>query len=199
MLVLAAKIAGAVALVVALVIVKPFFHSRQGSPKPNLEPYASGFQSPTYLAAAPGEPNRLYVVEQAGRIRYVVRRSIAGTLLDITSRVASGGERGLLSVAFSPHYERDHLFFVNYTDRHGDTRVVEFRTRAGHAVLSSARELLFVKQPYANHNGAHVSDGSRTTAGACSEPTRGTLPAHRPAAASSSSRSALTRTTTAVR
>jgi hypothetical protein len=86
-------------------------------------------------------------VEQAGRLRYLVGSRIAGTLLDIRPRVASGGERGLLSVAFSPHYERDHLFYVNYTDRNGDTRVVEFRSRAGRAVLASARELLFVKQP----------------------------------------------------
>jgi glucose/arabinose dehydrogenase len=111
------------------------------------------------VTAAQGEPKRLYVVEQAGRIRYLVGRRIAGTFLDIRSRVSSGGERGLLSVAFSPHYARDHRFYVDYTDRNGDTRVVEFRSRGGHALLDSARLLLFVKQPYPNHNGGQLQFG----------------------------------------
>jgi glucose/arabinose dehydrogenase len=156
--ILAAKVAGAVALVVAILIVKPFVRSGPSS-SANLEAYASGFDSPTFVGFAPGEPSRLYVVEQAGRIRYLVGRRIAGTLLDIRSRVASGGERGLFSVAFSPDYPRDHRFYVDYTDRNGDTRVVEFRARDGHAVLSSARQLLFVRQPYANHNGGQLQFG----------------------------------------
>jgi glucose/arabinose dehydrogenase len=157
--VLIAKVAGAVALVAVIVIVKPFVRSREPSSGSNLEPYASGFVQPTYVASAPGEPHRLYIVEQAGRIRYLVGRKIAGTFLDIRPRVASGGERGLLSVAFSPRYETDRRFYVDYTDRNGDTRVVEFRSRNGKAVLSSARELLFVRQPYANHNGGQLQFG----------------------------------------
>ncbi len=145
-------------VVAVIVVVKPFVHASEPSGS-NLAPYASGFDDPTYVAAAPGEPNRLYVVEQEGRIRYLVGRRIAGTFLDIRSRVSSGGERGLLSVAFSPAYERDHLFYVDYTDRNGDTRVVEFRSRNGTALGASARELLFVKQPYANHNGGQLQFG----------------------------------------
>ncbi|MFY9580930.1 MAG: PQQ-dependent sugar dehydrogenase [Gaiellaceae bacterium] len=124
-----------------------------------VRPYASGFSSPTYAASTPAEPNRLYVVEQPGRIRYLVRGSIAGTFLDIRSRVSSGGERGLLSVAFSPAYAKNHRFYVDYTDRNGDTRVVEFRSRNGKAIASSARQILFVKQPYANHNGGQLQFG----------------------------------------
>jgi glucose/arabinose dehydrogenase len=75
------------------------------------------------------------------------------------SRVSSGGERGLLSVAFSPRYARDHRFYVDYTDRNGDTRVVEFRSPGGHALLDSARLLLYVKQPYPNHNGGQLQFG----------------------------------------
>ena len=86
-------------------------------------------------------------------------RRIAGTLLDIRSRVASGGERGLLSVAFSPTYEKDHLLYVDYTDKHGDTRVVEFHSQDGTADLASARQLLFVRQPYPNHNGGQLQFG----------------------------------------
>jgi glucose/arabinose dehydrogenase len=129
------------------------------TPAVNVRPYASGFSDPTYVASTPAEPNRLYVVEQAGRIRYLVRGRVSGTFLDIRSRVSSGGERGLLSLAFSPAYAKNHRFYVNYTDRNGDTRVVEFRSRKGKAVVSSARQILFVKQPYANHNGGQLQFG----------------------------------------
>jgi glucose/arabinose dehydrogenase len=121
------------------------------------QPVASGFASPTYLAAAPGQ-KRLYVVEQAGRIVAVDggRRRV---FLDIRSRVSSGGERGLLSVAFHPNYRKNHRFFVDYTDRNGDTRVVEFRSNGRVARLRTARQLLFVRQPYANHNGGQLQFG----------------------------------------
>jgi glucose/arabinose dehydrogenase len=158
-LLLAAKVAGAVGVVVLIAIVKPFVHSGQPSSGANVRPYVSGFHSPTFVGTAPGQPDRLYVVEQAGTIRYVEGRRIAGTLLDIRSRVGSGGERGLLSVAFSPKYEQNHLFYVDYTDKQGDTRVVEFRSRDDRAVLASARQLLFVEQPYPNHNGGQLQFG----------------------------------------
>ena len=158
-LIVAAKVGGAIALVVLLVIFKPFVHSREPSSGSNLRPYVSGFQSPTFVATASGQPNRLYVVEQAGTIRYVEGGRIAGKLLDIRSRVGSGGERGLLSVAFSPAYEHDHLLYVDYTDKAGDTRVIAFRSRKSRAVLASARQLLFVDQPYSNHNGGQLQFG----------------------------------------
>jgi len=158
-LILAAKVAGAIGVVVLIAIVKPFVRSGQPSSGANVRPYVSGFHSPTAVGTAPGQPDRLYVVEQAGTIRYVEGRRIAGTLLDIRSRVASGGERGLLSVAFSPTYQKDQLFYVDYTDKHGDTRVVEFRSRNGRADLASARQLLYVRQPYPNHNGGQLQFG----------------------------------------
>jgi glucose/arabinose dehydrogenase len=156
---LAAKVAGAIGVVVLIAIVKPFVHSDQPSSSANLRPFVSGLHSPTFVGTAPGQPNRLYVVEQAGTIRYVDGRRIAGTLLDIRARVGSGGERGLLSVAFSPSYEQDHLLYVNYTDKKGDTHVVEFRSHDGRAILASARQLLFVDQPYPNHNGGQLQFG----------------------------------------
>ncbi|TML19322.1 MAG: PQQ-dependent sugar dehydrogenase [Actinobacteria bacterium] len=154
-----AKVAGAVGVVVGLAVWNPFAPSTTPSAAANVRPYASGFTQPTFVASTPAEPRRLYVVEQAGRIRYLVGRRIAGTFLDIRSRVASGGERGLLSIAFSPNYRQDHRFYVDYTDRNGDTRVVEFRSRNGKAILSSARQILYVKQPYPNHNGGQLEFG----------------------------------------
>jgi glucose/arabinose dehydrogenase len=122
----------------------------------SVRPFARGLSALTYVASTPAEPRRLYAVEQVGRIRYFVNGRLRGTFLDIRSRVQSGGEQGLLSVAFHPSYARNHRFYVNYTDRRGDTRVVEFRSRNGRAVLSTARQLLFVNQPYANHNGGQL-------------------------------------------
>ena len=126
----------------------------------HLQPVAEGLASPTYVTAAPGEPGNLYVVEQPGTIRVLAGGRVRATpFLDIRSRVRSGGERGLLSVAFDPGYRRNHLFYVDYTDRNGDTRVVRFRARGGRAVLSSAKQLLFVRQPYPNHNGGQLQFG----------------------------------------
>jgi glucose/arabinose dehydrogenase len=160
-LIFGAKVAGAVAVVVLIVIFRPFLKSEQPAPSSdsNLKPYVSGFRSPTDVAVAPGEPERLYVVEQAGTIRYVEHGHIAGTFLDISDHVGSGGERGLLSIAFSPEYERNHVFYVNYTDRNGDTHVAQLRSRNGRGLVSSERDLLFVKQPYPNHNGGQLQFG----------------------------------------
>jgi len=116
-------------------------------------PYLGGFDSPVYVTTAPGDPDTLYVVEQPGTIRIVRNGKIAGTFLDIRSLVVSGGEQGLLSMAFSPQYASNHLFYVSYTNVNGDSRVVRYRSANGVGVHSSARILLGVNQPYANHNG----------------------------------------------
>ena len=75
------------------------------------------------------------------------------TFLDVSGEIVSGGEQGLLSIAFAPDYADSGLFYVDYTNRDGDTRVVEYRAEDGKVDPSSARTLLAVKQPFANHNG----------------------------------------------
>jgi hypothetical protein len=115
-----------------------------------------GLDSPVDVTFAPGEPDRLYVVEQPGRIRIVENGKVTGTFIDLTSQIASGGERGLLSVAFHPQYATNHRFYVDYTDQNGDTRVAEYRSSNGVGDASTARQLLFVKQPYPNHNGGQL-------------------------------------------
>ena len=119
-------------------------------------PYARGFDSPVYVTSAPGDPATLYVVEQPGIIKIVRNGAVAGTLIDIRSRIKSGGEQGLLSVAFHPQYATNHRFYVDYTDTNGDTRVVEFTSSNGVGDPASARQLLFAKQPYDNHNGGQL-------------------------------------------
>ncbi len=127
----------------------------------SVRPYASGLSALTGISSTPAEPRRLYAVEQVGRIRYFVNGKLGGTFLDIRDRIVSGGERGLLSMAFHPAYSRNHRFYVNYTDKSGNTRVVEFRSRNGRGVKSTARQLLFVRQPFANHNGGQIQFDSR--------------------------------------
>jgi glucose/arabinose dehydrogenase len=124
-------------------------------------PYASGFTSPVYVTSAPGDPATLYVVEQPGTIKIVRNGSVTGTFLDIRSRVKSGGEQGLLSVAFHPQYATNHRFYVDYTDTSGDTRVVEFSSASGVGNPATARQLLFVDQPYDNHNGGQLQFDSK--------------------------------------
>lgn len=117
---------------------------------------ASGLASPVDVASAPGDPSTLYVVEQQGTIKIVKGGRVTGTFLDIRSRVRSGGEQGLLSVAFHPAYAQNHRFYVDYTDTNGDTRVVELTSANGVGQPGSERQLLFVHQPYANHNGGQL-------------------------------------------
>jgi glucose/arabinose dehydrogenase len=121
---------------------------------------ASGLELPVHVAQPPGEPGRLYVVEQAGRIRVVESGSVrARPFLDITGAVGSGGERGLLSMAFHPGYASNGRFYVNYTNRNGDTEVRELRAANGRARAGRGKLLLRVGQPYANHNGGQLQFG----------------------------------------
>jgi glucose/arabinose dehydrogenase len=144
---------GAVAAALVGVVVG---HASGGRAAVSFQQIASGFDAPVYATSAPGDPSTLYVVEQPGTIKIVKNGSSAGTFLDIRSRISSGGERGLLSMAFHPGYAKNHLFYVNYTDTNGDTRVVQFRSANGVGVPGSAKVLLFVKQPYSNHNGGQI-------------------------------------------
>ena len=115
---------------------------------------------PVHVAAPRSEPNNLYIVEKGGRIRVRIRgRLRAQPFLDVSGLVSTGSEQGLLSVAFHPRYARNHLFYVDYTDRAGDTRLVEYRSRGLNAAPRRSRQILFVDQPYSNHNGGQLAFG----------------------------------------
>jgi glucose/arabinose dehydrogenase len=119
------------------------------------------FDQPLYVTAPRGDRRRLFVVEQTGRIR-VVRdgQKLAVPFLDLSARVSCCGERGLLSMAFAPDYARTGRFYVNYTDRNGDTRVEEYRRATLDTARASSRRLvLFQHQPEANHNGGQLQFG----------------------------------------
>jgi glucose/arabinose dehydrogenase len=125
----------------------------------DLELFAGGLASPVDIASAGDD--RLFVVEQAGRIRIVESDgTVLGTpFLDIDALVASGGERGLLGLAFHPEYASNGFFYVYYTDNAGDTVVARYTVSGNPDVANagSALVLLQVAQPFANHNGGDLS------------------------------------------
>jgi glucose/arabinose dehydrogenase len=149
-----------VALIVSAIVVagsEPDLETGEEGAGFRLVEVASGVPSPTFVTVAPGEPDRLYVVEQQGRIRVVENGVLLDEpFLDIIEQVRTGGEQGLLSVAFHPDYQENGLFYVDYTDSAGDTRVVEYRA-GGDAAPVETRELFFAEQPYPNHNGGQLA------------------------------------------
>jgi glucose/arabinose dehydrogenase len=113
------------------------------------------FDSPVFVTAPPGEGRVQFVVEQGGRIM-VVRdgRKLGTPFLDISGQVLSGGEQGLLSMAFAPDYASSGLFYVYFTANDGDQRVVEYgRASADRADAGSARLVLEMADSESNHNG----------------------------------------------
>jgi len=122
------------------------------------EEVVRGLDAPVYLTAPSGD-SRLFIVEQPGRIRIVENgKLLPKPFLDIRSKVGYGGERGLLSVAFHPEYRANGFLFVNYTNKHGDTRIERYSSSAADKNLAdpaSAKLILAIDQPYANHNGGH--------------------------------------------
>ena len=126
-----------------------------------LEAVDGRFRNPVYLTSPPGDA-RLFIVEQAGRIRIVKNgRVLTQSFLDIVDRVRSGGEQGLLSVAFHPDYRENGFFYVNFTDRSGDTRVERFKVSGNPDIADegSMKLVIGIDQPYSNHNGGLVMFG----------------------------------------
>jgi glucose/arabinose dehydrogenase len=123
---------------------------------------ASGFVDPLDLQSVSGDDERLYVVEQRGRIRVVRNGQVLGeTFLDISDRIRTGGERGLLGLAFHPQFGTNRRFFINYTNRSGDTHIAELTAAsADRADPATERVLLVVPQPFANHNGGGLAFGN---------------------------------------
>jgi glucose/arabinose dehydrogenase len=121
---------------------------------------ARALAEPVQVIGPRSEPRRLYVVEQRGTIRVIDRGKLrSGFFLDARKRITAGGEQGLLGLAFDPQYATNRFIYVNYTNTNGDTRVVRYRTNGTRAVPSTARVLLAIDQPYANHNGGGLAFG----------------------------------------
>ena len=125
----------------------------------DLELIADGFNRPTYVGSAPGDRDGIWVLEQPGR----VIRLQAGektTLLDISRRIRTGTEQGLLGIAFHPDFASNRRLYLHWSDRAGDTRVAEFRAGGDHVVdPRPRRHLLHQEQPEENHNGGELAFG----------------------------------------
>jgi len=134
-----------------------------GPGTPDLHLVTDQLTDPVFVTAPPGDTARLLVVEQGGRIRVLRHDSLLATpFLDIASHIASGGERGLLSVAFHPTYSTNHRFYVYFTNPSGDIRIVRYLVSADpdRADSTSGDTVLAVAHPqYANHNGGLVLFG----------------------------------------
>ena len=128
-----------------------------------LEPRLSGLSSPIFITHAGDGTNRLFIVEQGGRILVLQPGSTAPTeFLNIASKISSGGERGLLGLAFHPQFENNRRFFVNYT-RSGDgaTVIAEYRASQSNPNIANTAEtpILTISQPFSNHNGGILAFG----------------------------------------
>ena len=126
------------------------------------EVVATGLGSSLLVTYAPGDRDRLFVVDQNGRI-YIVKNGVklATPYLDITGLTNGSGERGLLGLAFHPDYATNGWFYVNYTNNAGDTRVDRYTVSANPdlANVSSQANVLGISQPFSNHNGGCIRFG----------------------------------------
>ena len=118
----------------------------------DVERVATGFNRPTWVGMAPGDPRSLWVLEQPGRVvRF--RDGRRSTVIDLTGETTTSAEQGLLGIAFHPDYATNRLLYLHWSDRHGDTRVAEFHGRR------QVRELLAVEQSEPNHKGGQLAFG----------------------------------------
>ena len=135
-------------------------------PNPNQyrwEAVVQGLQNPIGITSAGDGSDRLFILEQEGRIRIWQNDVLLpDPFLDILERVGNGGERGLLGLDFHPNYPENGYFFVNYTDRNRHSVIARFQVSdddPNRADPSSELRLIYLSQPYANHNGGGVEFG----------------------------------------
>ena len=130
--------------------------------------HAGGFTLPVAFVQDPTDRNVQYVVQQGGRIRVVQSGAVlAADFLNLTSSIVSGGEQGLLGLAFAPDYASSGRFFVDFTNPAGNTVIARFKRSSTPLVADPASrfDLLlggsqrFIAQPFANHNGGHLAFG----------------------------------------
>jgi glucose/arabinose dehydrogenase len=106
------------------------------------------------MAVRPGD-DALYLAEKTGLV-VALHDGETRRVLDLTNQVSLGSEQGLLGITFSPDGRR---LYVDYTDTAGDTRVESYAMDGGTADPASRRDVLFVHQPFSNHNGGEVIFG----------------------------------------
>lgn len=132
--------------------------------------HAAGFVLPVAFVQDPVDRSVQYVVEQGGRIRVVRGGTVlAADFVNLTPSVRSGGEQGLLGLAFAPDYATSGRFFVNFTNTAGHTVVARFRRSSDPAIADPTSRFdlrwggpsapALIEQPFSNHNGGHLAFG----------------------------------------
>lgn len=129
--------------------------------------HSTGFSLPLAFVADPLDRNIQFVVQQGGRVRVVRNGTVlSADFLDVSGSIVSGGEQGLLGMAFAPDTATSGRFFVNFTNRSGHTVVARFRRGDAVTVDPASRFDLrweggqaFIFQPFANHNGGNLAFG----------------------------------------
>lgn len=140
-------------------------------PSLKLSEIASGLDRPVQLTHAGDGSGRLFVVEQAGRIRIISNGSPPSgdavwsvnetPFLDVSGRVSCCGERGLLNLAFPPGYAAKQHFYISYTNVDGHTVIGRYKTTSDPDIADPASEevLLTLEQPHETHNGGRLLFG----------------------------------------
>jgi glucose/arabinose dehydrogenase len=156
---------GARALAALSIVLVPVVASAQL----RAEIYVSGLTHPLGLIQDPANPAVQYVPQQEGVIRVVRNGALeAAPFLDLSGSISTGGERGLLGLAFPADYGASGRFYVNFTDPAGNTVVARFRRSAGNALVADplsrfdlkwSNGLRYIVQPFANHNGGNMVFG----------------------------------------
>ena len=127
------------------------------------DPAVTGLSSPVYMTTPAGD-SRLFFVEQGGRIRIAKSGTLVATpFLDIRAKITTGGERGLLGLAFHPQYATNGFFYVYYTNLNGDIRVERYHVSSNPDVAdaASALPIITIAHPNeSNHNGGMITFGS---------------------------------------
>jgi glucose/arabinose dehydrogenase len=117
------------------------------------------FDTPMYVTSAPGVKRTIYVVERAGEV-LAVRGQDRRPFLDLSQRTTTEGERGLLSIAFDPRFQKNGLVYASYTNLAGNIEVDSFKASAQRARPGSRRRVIVVPHPvFSNHNGGQIAFG----------------------------------------
>jgi glucose/arabinose dehydrogenase len=162
----AAHVFAALAVIVAALALSPRVEAQQLLTRV----YASGFSAPVAFVQDPTDRDVQFVVEQAGRIRVVRGGAVLpADFLDLRGQITSGGERGLLGLAFAPDSGLTRRFYVNFTNPSGHTVVARFLRSASNPVTAEPASRFdlrfagepgaFVVQPFSNHNGGNLVFG----------------------------------------
>jgi glucose/arabinose dehydrogenase len=135
-----------------------------GAAKPLRLIQLASFSEPTYATGAPGDPSRVFVLQRSGQVMLLLNgHKQSHPFLDVARSVQSGGEQGLLGIAFPADYATSGRFYVDYTVPGNDIKIVQFRRSAGNANRAdpaSARAVLSIDHhAFNNHNGGQLAFG----------------------------------------